>query len=94
MPSKRSDLQALRGLLVELERVLRLGPQPKGIAARSEELMQSIMALTDDLIERTPAAVLGALGGQKTAERGSEYYRELAAKRKTKAGGRPKKETA
>ena len=36
------------------------------------------------------AADLGRLGGMKTAERGPEYYAEIQAKRKTKAGGRPK----
>jgi len=40
---------------------------------------------------KNPAAVeLGKLGGQKTAERGPEYYAEINAKRKTKSGGRPK----
>ena len=40
---------------------------------------------------KNPAAVqLGKLGGQKTAERGSEYYAEINAQRKVKAGGRPK----
>ena len=39
---------------------------------------------------KTPAAVeLGKLGGQKTAERGPEYYAQIQALRKTKAGGRP-----
>jgi hypothetical protein len=34
---------------------------------------------------------MGAKGGTKTAERGPDYFREIAAKRKTKAGGRPRK---
>jgi hypothetical protein len=34
----------------------------------------------------------GRKGGSKTAERGSEYFRQIAAMRKTKAGGRPKKQ--
>jgi hypothetical protein len=37
------------------------------------------------------AAKLGKKGGQKTAERGPEYFRGIAAMRKTKSGGRPKK---
>jgi hypothetical protein len=42
--------------------------------------------------EPNPAAVaLGRLGGQKTAERGPDYYRKLAAKRKVYRGGRPRK---
>jgi hypothetical protein len=40
---------------------------------------------------KNPAAVeLGKRGGQKTAERGAEYYAEIQAKRQTRAGGRPK----
>jgi hypothetical protein len=42
-------------------------------------------------IEQAPS-LLGAKGGQKTAERGPDYYREIAAMRKTRAGGRPKKQ--
>ena len=49
------------------------------------------IALADDLIEQTPAAFLGSLGGQETAKRGPEYYARIAAMRKTKAGGRPRK---
>ncbi len=73
MPAKHRDLQALRRLLKELERVLKLDPLPPGIQARSAELFQSIFALTDDLIQQTPASQLGTLGGMKTAERGSDY---------------------
>jgi TPR repeat protein len=32
-------------------------------------------------------ATLGAMGGKQTAKRGSEYFRQIAAKRKTHAGG-------
>jgi hypothetical protein len=35
----------------------------------------------------------GRIGGKKIAKRGPEYFRQLQAKRKTKAGGRPPKET-
>jgi hypothetical protein len=39
----------------------------------------------------TLAAVeLGRRGGRKTAERGSEYYAEIQAKREKRGGGRPK----
>ena len=37
------------------------------------------------------AASLGQKGGQRTAERGPEYFRRIAAMRKTRAGGRPPK---
>ena len=36
------------------------------------------------------AAELGRWGGKKTAERGPEYYARIQAKRKVRAGGRPK----
>jgi hypothetical protein len=36
------------------------------------------------------AAELGRRGGQKTAERGPEYYAEIQARRKVKGGGRPR----
>ena len=48
-------------------------------------------------VERLSKAVLtaavkrGRKGGSKTAERGPEYFRKIAAMRKTKAGGRPRK---
>jgi hypothetical protein len=92
MPSKRSDLKALKRMLKELERVLKIGPLPPGIAARSNELLSASIALADDLIEQTPAAFLGSLGGQETAKRGPEYYARIAGLRKTRAGGRPRKQ--
>ena len=36
-------------------------------------------------------AEMGRKGGAKTAQRGPEYFAKIAAMRKTKAGGRPKK---
>lgn len=98
MPSKHQDLAALKQLQLELERVLKAGPLPKTIEARTAELFRSIHALTDDLITRSvvaydrPAAMLGSRGGIKTAERGPEYYKKIAGMRKTKAGGRPRNE--
>jgi hypothetical protein len=44
-------------------------------------------------MKKNPAAVsLGRKGGKATAKRGSEYFRKIAAMRKTRAGGRPPKE--
>lgn len=51
---------------------------------RAERLAESIGKL---------AAKLGQKGGQRTAERGPEYFRRIAAMRKTKGGGRPRKGT-
>jgi hypothetical protein len=36
------------------------------------------------------AVELGKLGGQKTAERGAEYYAAIQAKRQVRSGGRPR----
>lgn len=44
----------------------------------------------DKNTKNSAAAELGRLGGEKTAERGPEYYAEIQAKRKVRAGGRPK----
>ena len=42
---------------------------------------------------KNPAAVsLGRKGGQSTAKRGPDYFRKIAAMRKTFAGGRPPKQ--
>lgn len=49
---------------------------------------------TEAWIRTTPAPdphEFGRKGGMKTAERGPEYYRQIAAMRKTHGGGRPKK---
>ena len=45
------------------------------------------------MAKKNPHAVaLGRKGGETTAQRGPEYFRKIAAKRKTFAGGRPRKE--
>ena len=44
----------------------------------------------DEEQKNNAAAELGRLGGQKTAERGPEYYAEIQAKRRVRGGGRPK----
>lgn len=44
----------------------------------------------EDNTKNNAAAELGRLGGEKTAERGPEYYAEIQAMRKVRAGGRPK----
>jgi hypothetical protein len=35
----------------------------------------------------------GQIGGKKTAKRGSDYFRKIAAMRTNRKGGRPKKES-
>jgi hypothetical protein len=68
-------------------------------AQEAPTLEQSRMLIAEALqrVERLSKTVLtaaekrGRKGGTKTAERGPDYYREIAAKRKTFAGGRPRK---
>ena len=87
---RERDLQALRSLIDEAHAVISMADLPKDRTKRTIKLLSSALALIDDLIAVPPAAVtLGQRGGLKTAERGSEYFRQIAAKRKTKAGGRP-----
>ena len=66
---------------------------PNNAVVRSRELLDASQALVANLIKQDQlpaAAVLGAKGGSQTAKRGSEYFRQLAAKRKTLGGGRPR----
>jgi hypothetical protein len=69
--------------------------------ARTAETYEQRAPLIEKAISRLDALerrVLGAAqergrkGGTKTAERGPEYFRKIAAMRKTKGGGRPKKQ--
>lgn len=91
----RNDLRALREMIDEARRILATTMLPEGRATRARELLESAVALADDLLSTpTVAAVaLGKRGGTKTAERGPEYFAKIAAMRKTRAGGRPRKNT-
>ncbi len=92
MASSRSELQTLKNLISEIDLILETTSLPQNRTARSRELLGAALALTDDLLSQDrmkPAAILGKKGGAETAKRGSEYFRQLAAKRKTRAGGRP-----
>jgi hypothetical protein len=42
-------------------------------------------------IDRNEARELGRRGGQQTAKRGPDYFRQIAAMRKSCRGGRPRK---
>ena len=90
-PTRSDDLYALRNLIQEAHLVLSTVDLPQGSGRRAAELLASALALAEDLIAAPPAASIGRLGGAATAKRGSEYYREIAAKRTTRSGGRPKK---
>jgi hypothetical protein len=81
-------------MIAEAELILSTTELPEGRTTRCRELLVSATALADDLLAqaKAPAASLGRKGGTVTAKRGSEYFRQLAAKRKTLGGGRPRKE--
>jgi hypothetical protein len=86
-----TELSALRNLVLQARDNLTGIELPQGRAKRAKELLDAAVALADDLLTVKPAAALGAKGGNKTAERGPEYFAKIAAMRKTKAGGRPPK---
>lgn len=65
---------------------------PEGRSRRACELLGTALKLPDHFLKESPAVALGKLCGQKIAKRGSDYFRQLAAKRKRRAGGRPRKQ--
>jgi hypothetical protein len=98
MPVDRRSLEALKNLISETDLVLETAPLlPQNRTAVCRENLRTALALTDDLLGqlKTPAAaVLGHKGGSTTAQRhGPEHYRQMAAVRKTHAGGRPRKQS-
>jgi hypothetical protein len=64
-----------------------------GYIGRRRPLFHRGAGATHGLASQRDPKPQGAMGGRKTAERESEYFREIAAKRKTRGGGRPKKGT-
>jgi hypothetical protein len=89
-PSRRRDVKALRRLINQAYVVLATISDPHPSIASARESLNAALALSSDLLKRQPDAVaLGSLGGKKTAERGPDYFRKLAAMRKERKGGRP-----
>jgi hypothetical protein len=88
-----NDLKALRNLIAEAHKTIATTNLPEARSERVYELLTAALHLADNLLEVNPAAQLGAKGGKETAKRGPEYYAQIAAMRKTHAGGRPRKET-
>src|SRR5258708_38044265 len=98
MPTDRSSLLALRDLIADTDLTLETIPDlPQNRTAHCRENLRAALALADDLIKQqrmTPAAVMGSKGGTSTSRKlGSEHYRRMAAARKTRGGGRPRKQT-
>jgi hypothetical protein len=98
-PSTRRDLKALRNLVNQADLSLALIPDPHPSIVSARESLNAALALSKDLASRfsdplkAGTAAMGSKDGSKTAERGPEYFRQLAAKRKTRSGGRPRKES-
>jgi hypothetical protein len=95
MPSTKTELLTIKRLISQADLILEGAPLlPENRTAAAREALASALALTSDLLKQSKlpaAAVMGRKGGAVVAQRGSEYFRQLAAKRKTRAGGRPKK---
>ncbi len=79
-------------MISEAHLILTTTDLPQGRAERACELLDTAVKLADHLVSVSPAATLGQKGGLKTAKRGSDYFRKLAAMRKNRSGGRPKKQ--
>ena len=98
MPSLKAELGTLRNLISEADHILATTPElPENRTAATREILRSALALADDLHKQAKspaAAALGRKGGAAVAKRGSDYFRDLAARRKTHAGGRPRKDTS
>lgn len=97
MASDRQSLRALRNLISDADLILETTPElPQNRTAACRESLRAALALTDDLLKQakmTPAAALGHKGGSTTARKlGAEHYRRMAAARKTRSGGRPRKQ--
>jgi len=96
MSAERASLLALKRLITQAEMVYSDRAVPAAQRERGGELFTASLALIDDLLKQdhsSAAAELGAKGGSQTAKRGSEYFRQLAARRKNRAGGRPRKKS-
>ena len=95
--AKRSDVRALANMIDQSYRIVSSDPVPAGGIERCRELLGTARLLAKDLLNGPmtfPAKILGSKGGNSTlAKRGPDYFRKLAAKRKTHGGGRPRKES-
>ncbi len=94
--SNRTELNALKRLISETDLILATTKLPENRTARCRELLGSALVITDNLLSQSKmpaAAALGQKGGAVTAQKGSDYFRKLAARRKHHRGGRPPKES-
>lgn len=98
-PSVYRDLKALRRLINQADLTLATISEPHPSIHSARESLNAANALAKDLVVRSSAdplkvgaAAMGTKGGAKTAERGPEYFARIAAMRKHRKGGRPRKE--
>ena len=93
----KQELTALKNLLDQADHILATTlPLPENRTAACREVLASALAITGDLLKQsaTSAAIMGRKGGSTTARRhGPEHYRQMAARRKTHGGGRPRKKS-
>jgi hypothetical protein len=82
----RADIQHVAALLASP-----LSEPNRKACLKRAQRAASLLHSAASGIALTPASLLGSIGGKKTAERGPEYFRKIAAMRKTRAGGRPRK---
>ncbi|MGA3101596.1 MAG: hypothetical protein ABSD61_07025 [Terracidiphilus sp.] len=98
MPSNQAELRTLKNLLSQADHILATSPElPENRTAACRELLSAALALTGDLRKQSSviasAAILGRKGGSTTSRRhGPEHFRKMAASRKTRGGGRPRKQ--
>ena len=76
-------------MIAEAQHILSTTTLPESRSERAYELLTAAVSLADDLLEQSPAVTLGKKGGKTTAKRGPEYFRKIAAMRKSHKGGRP-----
>jgi hypothetical protein len=97
MAIDRASLESLRDLIADASLTLETSPDlPQNRTANCRETLVAALALAEDLLKQhrmTAAAMLGRKGGSTTARRlGADHYRKMAAARKTRGGGRPRKQ--
>ena len=91
MATAPQDLKALCRLIHQADSILGTIPDPHPSIPSSREKLSAALKLADHLATENPAAMLGARGGSATAKRGPEYFKQIAAMRTNRKGGRPKK---
>jgi hypothetical protein len=88
--AKQPTFTALRNVLEQADHILATAPAlPENRTAACRELLQTALALANDLKEQAAAAaiVMGRKGDKTTARRhGPEHYRMMASRRKTHGG--------